>query len=404
MEDSKKSNGKTLPANLLEENKVDIEEILAEYKHFDFSNLKCKTIDMLKERDPEAKSWKQKLELISAIVNTVELEDRELAAIGGYLQLINNGQIKCNEGGGHYRPNHHANISLDLYKFLIPKTNNDNSFLIRTILKSLPSFSTKFLCSVPLTRIRDIAHRNDIPGDLKREIKVTLQNKLHRNAGPEDLVTAQNILDKVYSNGSYPQAFVQEFEKFMDELKEFFNAMDLDQLLKMLSDALDEARNNPIKSASGSFLEAKANAHKELLNCIKALTQLRKELIQLKENSDNTSVYGYSWNADFQLEDYLFVLLGQYLSSSKSLNNDKELHNLLQIIIYGLKNMQYSDYEKEECACIEHELSKYIEITKDKTLFYLRVKTVVDRGIRLIRRLSTTIYDECQDTVSQKVN
>jgi hypothetical protein len=30
---------------------------------------------------------------------------------------------------------------------------------------------------------RDIAHRNDIPKDLKDEIKHTLQNKLHRSAG-----------------------------------------------------------------------------------------------------------------------------------------------------------------------------------------------------------------------------
>jgi hypothetical protein len=30
---------------------------------------------------------------------------------------------------------------------------------------------------------RDIAHRNDIPQDLKNEIKHTLQNKLHRSAG-----------------------------------------------------------------------------------------------------------------------------------------------------------------------------------------------------------------------------
>ncbi len=31
------------------------------------------------------------------------------------------------------------------------------------------------------------------------EIKTTLQNKLHRSAGPEDLVTAQRIFDKVKS-------------------------------------------------------------------------------------------------------------------------------------------------------------------------------------------------------------
>ncbi len=49
----------------------------------------------------------------------------------------------------------------------------------------LPSISGEFRQSVPLTRIRDIAHRGDIPHDIKQEIKHTLQNKLHRCAGEE---------------------------------------------------------------------------------------------------------------------------------------------------------------------------------------------------------------------------
>lgn len=52
----------------------------------------------------------------------------------------------------------------------------------------LPSFTEAHTASTPLTRIRDIAHRGDIPHELKQEIKHTIQNKLHRNAGPEDLV------------------------------------------------------------------------------------------------------------------------------------------------------------------------------------------------------------------------
>lgn len=51
--------------------------------------------------------------------------------------------------------------------------------------------------STPLTRIRDIAHRNDIPHELKQEIKHTLQNKLHRNAGPEDLVATEVMMDRL---------------------------------------------------------------------------------------------------------------------------------------------------------------------------------------------------------------
>ena len=42
------------------------------------------------------------------------------------------------------------------------------------LLCRLPSFTEAFTASVPLTRIRDIAHRNDIPHDLKQELKHTI--------------------------------------------------------------------------------------------------------------------------------------------------------------------------------------------------------------------------------------
>ena len=163
----------------------------------DFADLMCKTIAKLEAENPKARTWKQKLELVSTILQAPDLESIDMAAIGGYLQLINNGQIKCDEDGTHYRPNHHANLALSMYTLLIGKINKENGFLIKTILKNLPSFSSKFRSDVPLTRIRDIAHRGDIPKELKTEIKTTLQNKLHRNAGPEDLITAEKILVKI---------------------------------------------------------------------------------------------------------------------------------------------------------------------------------------------------------------
>ncbi len=123
----------------------------------------CKSIEILGQKNAEARTWKQKLELVDYILQNVELENKELAAIGGYLQLINNGQVACESDGTHYRPNHHANISLKIHSLLIRKINKENSFLIKTILRNLPSFSSKFRSDVPLTRIRDIAHRNDIP-------------------------------------------------------------------------------------------------------------------------------------------------------------------------------------------------------------------------------------------------
>ncbi|QHN94555.1 Phosphoglucan, water dikinase [Arachis hypogaea] len=78
--------------------------------------------------------------------------------------------------------------------------------------------------SAPLTRIRDISHRNDIPYDLKLQIKHTIQNKLHRNGGPEDLVATEAMLAKITKNPrEYNQAFVEQFKIFHQELKDFFN-------------------------------------------------------------------------------------------------------------------------------------------------------------------------------------
>jgi hypothetical protein len=57
------------------------------------------------------------------------------------------------------------------------------------------------------------------------QIKHTIQNKLHRNAGPEDLVATEAMLAKITKNpGEYSEAFVEQFKIFHRELKDFFNA------------------------------------------------------------------------------------------------------------------------------------------------------------------------------------
>ena len=120
-----------------------------------------------------------------------------LSLIAAYLYFIHTGQLPTNEEGSHMRPNHHAKISLDIYQKLRTIEKDKEAFFIRLIYKHLPSYNSTFLVPVPLTKIRDIAHRNDIPSDLKLEIKKTLQNKLHRCAGPEDLQTALAIYEKM---------------------------------------------------------------------------------------------------------------------------------------------------------------------------------------------------------------
>jgi hypothetical protein len=204
-------------------------------------------------------------------------------------------------------------------------------------------------------------------------------------------------------DGNINEEVVIEFEKFIDELKEFFNAMDLDKLLLALANSLEESNTSYAKEVNKrlhEFLEIKNKTHTNLLSCIKHLTTLREALIKLKWSGIDQAFLGYSWNADFQLEDYLFVLLGEFLNSAPSSPTKKDFVLFLDIIFQVLTNMKYSDYERNECDCIKNEIAACIEIFADKPLYYLKVKSSIDRAIRLLRHLSNTIYNAYQSTVS----
>lgn len=129
----------------------------------------------------------------------------------------------------------------------------------RRVIPWLPSFSGDFTCSVPLTRIRDIAHRGDIPHDLKQEIKHTIQNKLHRNAGPEDLVATERLLARVLAERDrYSQGFVNELIIFHGELKDFFNAASAFDRLEALKQALDAPTQTQIAALEQARAELEA--------------------------------------------------------------------------------------------------------------------------------------------------
>lgn len=68
-----------------------------------------------------------------------------------------------------------------------------------------------------------------------------LQNKLHRNAGPEDLVATEAMLKRITSEGSYNENFVAEFRIFRDELREFFNAATFTSMLEGVRPSLEDA-------------------------------------------------------------------------------------------------------------------------------------------------------------------
>ncbi|NIA09976.1 MAG: TIM barrel protein [Nitrospiraceae bacterium] len=156
-------------------------------------------VDQIVKADRKNRSWREKLSWIDALLSddTFEIDTDRLIYLAIYLRFIATDEIACSEDGRHFRPSHHAEIAQHIQERLSSITTPENSFIIRKIYPWLPSFSSTFTRKEPLTHIRDIAHRNDIPKELKEEIKNTLQNKLHRCAGPEDLATSAVLLKRI---------------------------------------------------------------------------------------------------------------------------------------------------------------------------------------------------------------
>ena len=191
-----------------------------------------------------------------------------LAASAAFLSWISTGTIACAEDGEHHRPNRAAETSRDVFVNLETvagtlytkhgtRVGEVEKQLMRQVHPWLPSFSGEFTCSVPMTRIRDIAHRGDIPQELKKEIKYTLQNKIHRNAGPEDLVAVQAMWERV-EHSDYSEDFKYQFRLFNEELRRFFNAAGATERLDALAESLEEDHRAAADDASAAWYCADA--------------------------------------------------------------------------------------------------------------------------------------------------
>ena len=234
-------------------------------------------INILTKKNSEENTWRKKLSFTCELIEQNESNGQIISLIATYLYFVNSGQIKCSEDGTHFRPNHSAkhafNIFKKLYKKIFSNSEriNENSFSIvaRSILRNLPSFNEQFMVQVPLTRIRDIAHRSDIPHELKQEIKHKLQNKLHRNASPDDLIVCEYFINKI-KDENYSDDFKKEFNIFYDELKEFFNSSGLEKVLDKFKDISEE----------------NASQTQRIINCLKSNDLVKKieSITEFREN------------------------------------------------------------------------------------------------------------------------
>ncbi|TKY50532.1 Phosphoglucan, water dikinase [Spatholobus suberectus] len=412
-------------------------------RKWDTSRLQGLSLKLV-QADQNARNWWRKLDIVRDIIaGSLQGEDRLEALLYSaiYLKWINTGQISCFEDGGHHRPNRHAEISRLIFRELERHTSRKDIspqevLVIRKIHPCLPSFKAEFTASVPLTRIRDIAHRNDIPHDVKLQIKHTIQNKLHRNAGPEDLVATEAMLAKITENpGEYSEAFVKEFKIFHQELKDFFNAGSLAEQLESIRESMDEYGS----SALTSFLECKKNMDaaaestadaeeviKLLFKTMESLNVLREIIVKGLESGlrndapDSAIAMRQKWRlCEIGLEDYSFVLLSRFLNELEVMGGARWLvanvqsknvnswNDPLGALIIGVHQLKLSNWKPEECGAIENELIAWSkrglserEGNEDgKTIWTLRLKATLDRS----KRLTDEYTEELLKIFPQKV-
>jgi phosphoglucan, water dikinase len=334
------------------------------------------------------RSWREKLDFVCGLLarESPAPSADQLIDIAIYLRFLGTGEIACTEDGRHFRPAHHARIAAQIQGRLVRLATPELSFIVRKILPWLPSSSPDFLRPEPLTRIRDIAHRNDIPSELKREIKNTLQNKLHRCAGPEDLATSAALLQRVTAPGSsYPPAFVEQFRLFHDELREFFNSRSLDERLGAVS-RLVGVREAELIALFGD--QQRAEDLPGRMAALRTLTLLRQTLLEtaLCRSAPESQELLL---ADIALEDFAFVLLSEIINACDDPKTESPCECQREALMLALTNLRYSGIEGDEAAAVEAELRAWgsLPIAADREGL-LRLKATLLRSRRLAEDFS----------------
>jgi phosphoglucan,water dikinase len=342
-------------------------------------------VDALVQGNLRGRSWREKLEFIRDLLANAGSEPTtgELIYLAVYLRFLGTGEIACVEDGRHFRPSHAARASSAIQDRLEGITGPDKTFVLRKIYPWLPSSGQAFLRPEPLTRIRDIAHRNDIPQDLKREIKNTLQNKLHRCAGPEDLVTSAAILERITAPGAhYAAEFVEQFGVFHEELREFFNARSMEEQLRAIADRMSGGEAGLIRE----FLAEKESAAGQGdgdLTALRSLTGLRRALVARLELDPDGAARELRL-ADIALETYAFVLLSRAVNSLESEVGKLPWDGLLEAFQLTIGNVSLNGFSSAECRAIEAELTAWRQsfVPSDREQL-LRLKATLDRARRL---------------------
>jgi phosphoglucan, water dikinase len=413
----------------------------------------------LVEMNNTKRSWRLRLSFVRSafsdpeFAKEIQFNPRSLdclVTVSTYLNFLSSGQVVCSEDNGHHRPNHHACEAQqieDALDALLPAEESGDydeaavswaPYIARSIYPQLPSYASQFTVSVPLTRIRDIAHRGDIPHELKQEIKNTLQvrslcstsitcrycawfrqtilltlpcrslslslsytqNKIHRCCGPEDIRTCENLLRRV-ETGGYSPDFVHQLRVFYGELREFFNASSLDDRLSYLANG---AAGGAVDGLARKLLDLKQSC-KPAMEQLASLTDLRAQLACVlaasRESKNGKETEGTLSRevvqkvtlAEIALDSYAFTLLAAAAKDVEEggLGNADAWKTALFALGHGMQNMSMSHILARETSATGKELLALAEY--QGTLDFLRMKAAVDRARRATEDFSTAISD-----------
>ncbi|KAE8658422.1 Phosphoglucan [Hibiscus syriacus] len=363
----------------------------------------------LVEGDKNARDWWRKhypaqlvehkvLNLELEVVRGLLLESLEIGELlealicsAVYLKWINTGQIPCFEDGGHHRPNRHAEISRDIFRELEQiscwkGTSPQEVLVIRKIHPCLPSFKAEFTAAVPLTRIRDIAHREQASSKCwPRRFSFDRSNACK-------------------NPGEYSEGFVEQFKIFHQELKDFFNAGSLTEQLESLRESLDERGI----SALDMFLVCKkitdaakeSSSELDLIKATLSLNALRQVIVKglesgLKNNAPEAAI------AMRQKLHTTHETMGgaNRLADNMGTKRIGSWNNPLMSLILGVHQLGLSGWKPEECAAIGSELTAWQEkglLEKEgsedgKRIWALRLKATLDRTRRLTEEYSEAL-------------
>jgi phosphoglucan,water dikinase len=333
------------------------------------------------------RSWRQRLSWIRALLKKLgsEIETDQLAYLAIYLRFIGTGEVPCEEDGRHFRPSHHAKIAQEIFDCLAKATMPENALVIRRIYPWLPSFGRAFTRAEPLTRIRDIAHRNDIPKDLKKEIKHTLQNKLHRCAGPEDLTTSAALLERITaSEKGYPPDFVKAFKVFHEQLQEFFNAKSLDEQLKAMTREKMGINPTTVELIQRfSTAKKKETTLKGLAETFELSTALRIRFHEMLAKAKNSQAQRLR-TSEIAIEDFSFSLMSQLVNHAQNREEKLSWPTAIRILEMAISNLELSQFHVSECQAIASELAAWRKrFELESPQHRMRLKASLDRCRRL---------------------